>query len=328
MSEFKIACPNCQQHLLCNESYRGVQFACPTCGATIKVPPLADPPPPAKLRIAAAAPAPVASREPQPHIPRRPYVPSRPRGKSWLTTFMLAWFLGGFGIDRFYTGRTGLGIGKLLTNAACGVWGLIDILLLLFGRYRDAEGNSLQPAKRGHYFIALSVVAATVLAVVIAAAGMVNSVKSQVAGISSTADRIRCMNNLKQVGLAFRIWAMDHGDRFPFNVPAAQGGTREYCRRAADGFDTNAFRHFQLISNSLSMIQGESITPAVLICPADMSKTPASDWESLSSANVTYLLRSGPEISDSNPNEVLARCPTHGITLYCDGRLEKEDKGN
>lgn len=48
MSEFKIACPNCQQHIACDESYAGLQISCPTCGAPMKLP---------GERIAAAAPS-------------------------------------------------------------------------------------------------------------------------------------------------------------------------------------------------------------------------------------------------------------------------------
>src|ERR1039458_3374995 len=36
-------------------------------------------------------------------------------------------------------------------------------------------------------------------------------------------------NNLKQIGLAFRIWAGDNGDQFPFNVSQTKGGTHELC---------------------------------------------------------------------------------------------------
>ena len=42
----------------------------------------------------------------------------------------------------------------------------------------------------------------------------------------SKAQSVVCLNNMKQIGLGFRIWATDHQDRFPFNVStnAAAGG--------------------------------------------------------------------------------------------------------
>lgn len=339
MSEFKISCPNCAQHIACDESYYGVQINCPTCGALIQMPAgdthahgaSAGPPPssaaaPSGLRITRTEPppstGPSAPGRPGPGpIPQRMRKPSRTRGKSWLTTFLLAWFLGGLGVDRFYTGRIGLGIGKLLTNGLCGLWSLVDILLLLFKRYRDADGNYLQPVKRSHYIIALSVVAATILISVIVVASMAKNIASDVADFGEHAQGIDCMGQLTEVGLAFRLWAMDHDGQFPFNVPASNGGTLEACQRKEDGFDANAFRHFQALSNLL-------VDPAVLVCPGDFSRQPADDWESLNSSSVTYLLRSGPQLSDRNPDEVLVRCPIDGNTLYCDGQVKRGQRSS
>jgi len=185
MTEFKISCPNCQQHLLCNESYRGVQFPCPNCGATISVPPAAVPSPPPGLRMATTPPAMAAQREARPHIPPRPKVQTEPKGKSWLTTFLLAWFLGILGVDRFHNGRTGLGIGKLLTGGGCCLWNLIDILMLLFKKYQDAQGNYLRPAKRSHMVVALSVVGIAMLMSAILIGSVAQGMKSGLANIES-----------------------------------------------------------------------------------------------------------------------------------------------
>ncbi len=74
--------------------------------------------------------------------------------------------------------------------------------------------------------------------------------------------RLGCDNNLKQIGLAFRTWAIDNDDQFPFNVSTNTGGTMEHCAVGSDGFDTNAALHFQVMSNELS-------TPWILVCPKD-----------------------------------------------------------
>ena len=63
------------------------------------------------------------------------------------------------------------------------------------------------------------------------------------------AQRITCVNNLKQIGLAFRTWEIDHDGQFPFNVSTNAGGTVELCARGTDGFATNAALHFQVMSN-------------------------------------------------------------------------------
>jgi len=117
--------------------------------------------------------------------PLRRYESSIQSGKSWLTTILLALFTGGFGIDRFYSGRTGLGIGKLLSNIltcaiAGSIWGIIDIILLLTCKYRDGQGNYLEPAKRSHMVIALSIVAVGILVGVLAATAAIHDINSGV----------------------------------------------------------------------------------------------------------------------------------------------------
>src|SRR4029078_12668275 len=41
------------------------------------------------------------------------------------------------------------------------------------------------------------------------------------------AQRINCVNNLKQIGVAFRTWALDNGDQYPMKVSMASGGAQE-----------------------------------------------------------------------------------------------------
>jgi len=62
----------------------------------------------------------------------------------WLVTFLLCWFLGVFGIHRFYTGHTTIGIIQLLTLGGCGIWAIIDLIILIIGDYKDADGNPIR----------------------------------------------------------------------------------------------------------------------------------------------------------------------------------------
>jgi uncharacterized protein (TIGR02145 family) len=63
------------------------------------------------------------------------------RGKNGILLLFLAWFSGFFGADRFYNGQIGLGMLKLCTFGGCGIWALIDFIMLVLGKYRDKDGN-------------------------------------------------------------------------------------------------------------------------------------------------------------------------------------------
>ena len=65
-------------------------------------------------------------------------------GKDMGTTFLLSYFLGVLGVDRFYLGQTGLGILKLITCGGVFVWWFIDLLLIGMGKMKDSEGNPLR----------------------------------------------------------------------------------------------------------------------------------------------------------------------------------------
>ncbi len=63
--------------------------------------------------------------------------------KDFMITLLLSILVGGFGADRFYLGHIGLGVLKLITLGGCGVWAIIDIILIAIGNVRDAQGRPL-----------------------------------------------------------------------------------------------------------------------------------------------------------------------------------------
>ena len=63
--------------------------------------------------------------------------------RNWLVAFLLAAFLGPLGIHRFYTGYTLIGVLQLLSFGGCGIWLLIDYVMLAFNKYNDADGCAL-----------------------------------------------------------------------------------------------------------------------------------------------------------------------------------------
>jgi hypothetical protein len=102
------------------------------------------------------------------------------------------------------------------------------------------------------------------------------------------AEQITCINNLKQLGLAARIWSLDNGHMSPPNI--------------------------------LDMTN-EMSTPKILACPGDHAREAAKGWASYTPANCSYeyLAPSAPE---TEPTRVLFRCPIHGHVGLVDGSVQ------
>ena len=97
-----------------------------------------------------------------------------------------------------------------------------------------------------------------------------------------------CVSNLKQIGLAARVWALENKDILPSD--------------------------FLTMSNELS-------TPKILVCPGDKARKPANGWPEFNASNVSYELLS-PGVSETYPDVVYARCPIHNNVGLADGSVQ------
>ncbi len=168
----------------------------------------------------------------------------------------------------------------------------------------------------GNQDSATALVAAPAVGVVAIGAAMV---LPALANAKEKAQSINCVNNMKAQGLSFRLWAGDNGDKYPFNVSRAKGGTLELCDRSGDGYDRNSFQHFLVMTNELG-------TPKIPVCPSDKTKTAAGQFGNLGPENVSYQIRSGTKVNESNPEEILIYCPIHRHRGLADGSVQAGKK--
>lgn len=103
------------------------------------------------------------------------------------------------------------------------------------------------------------------------------------------APRIKCVNNLKNIGLAYRIYATDNADRFPWQHAETNGATRvEYLADPAV--------YVLAVSNELS-------TPKIVMCPSDV-RHEATNWNSFSRENFSYFISA--DAAEDFPQSFLA----------------------
>ena len=97
------------------------------------------------------------------------------------------------------------------------------------------------------------------------------------AKVRRRSSRIACVNNLKQVGLCYRIWEGDNGDIYPMGISVTNGGSMEMVLTG------NVFQTYLVMSNELG-------TPKILYCPDDTAHFPTNLFSELVSANISYFV--------------------------------------
>jgi prepilin-type N-terminal cleavage/methylation domain-containing protein len=96
--------------------------------------------------------------------------------------------------------------------------------------------------------------------------------------------RLACVNNQKQIGLSFTMWAGEHNDKYPSTVDVSEGGSKALY---------GTWQHFITMTNEL-------VTPKILHCPSDPAKQIASDFSgsatglrTLKNAAISYVVGTG-----------------------------------
>ncbi len=103
---------------------------------------------------------------------------------------------------------------------------------------------------------------------------------------------IDCISDLRQIGLSYRVWAGDNGDKYPMQASVTNGGAMELV---ATG---NVAAVFEVMSNALS-------TPKLLICPQDTKSILATNFgRGFNNSNISYFV--GLDADQTNPQMLLS----------------------
>lgn len=107
--------------------------------------------------------------------------------KNYLVAVLLSYFLGGLAIDRFYLGKIGTGLLKLVTFGGLGIWAVIDIFLIVFGKLRAQDGLPLDGYKRNSKILKVVVLILLAIQVVAITGLLILTVFTSFSGVQNKA---------------------------------------------------------------------------------------------------------------------------------------------
>jgi prepilin-type N-terminal cleavage/methylation domain-containing protein len=142
------------------------------------------------------------------------------------------------------------------------------------------------PRRPGRAFTLIELLVVIAIIAILASMLLPSLAKAKARG-----QRIKCVSNLKQIGLAFRLWSDDNQDKYPWTVLPAEGGS-------ADPAKQDTFYHFLPIKEELH-------TPKVLVCPSDRDRSEESVWADLvNNHHISYFV--SYEGDQAKPQSMLA----------------------
>ena len=182
-------------------------------------------------------------------------------------------------------------------QAAAGRKEGLEFLDRLLGEGRESFSFSVASNTKEGWFMqgrssqhpALAFLGPTMIAPAAIIAGMT---LPAMAKAKDRAQSINCVNNLKQIGLAARMYANDHAEVLP--------------------------KDFEAMKNELG-------SPRVLFCPGDPKKNKPVSWTGFNFADVSYEFVS-PGARTDDPQKVLARCPIHNNICLVDGSVQQQGR--
>ncbi|MCP5524397.1 MAG: type II secretion system protein [Verrucomicrobiales bacterium] len=151
---------------------------------------------------------------------------------------------------------------------------------------KTSATNRAVPYENRHRCRGITLIETLVVMAILAMLAMV--VLPQLARRYRRASPVSCVYELKQISIAFRLFATDHNDRFPQRLSTNEGGTLE--------FDADVVAHFRVLSNELA-------SPKLLVCPDD-SMVPATNFTTLTASNISYFIGMGAD--EMQPRMILA----------------------
>jgi len=145
MSDINQAIPTQKYCSSCGELILKEAEICPKCG--VRQAPASLPPVPNEKYCSSCGALILINAEICPKCGVRQQIKTNDVSTEWLTLFLLSLFLGELGVDRFFVGKIGTGILKLLTLGGCGIWWLIDWIMIACEKFTDSKGNVIKREK-------------------------------------------------------------------------------------------------------------------------------------------------------------------------------------